>query len=161
MRAAGPQRCATREGFSRKNRRNLRFPAEIVILILVPRAGASVLIVTYGRLFAECLRAGELLASRGIPVALLKLNRIRPVPQQSVQKSLAYRYVFFAEEAIAAGGVGEHFLRLLVEQGFSGKFHLNAVQDHFVAHACERRQMEQNGLDARSVADIITMECSH
>lgn len=128
---------------------------------LISRAGASVLIVTYGRLFAECLRAGELLASRGIPAALLKLNRIRPIPQQSVREALAYRYVFFTEEAIAAGGVGEHFLRLLTEQGFSGKFHLNAVQDHFVAHACERRQMEQNGLDARSVADIITMECSH
>ncbi|MDD6174470.1 MAG: 1-deoxy-D-xylulose-5-phosphate synthase [Firmicutes bacterium] len=128
---------------------------------LIPGAEASVLLVTYGRLFAECLRAAGLLAQRGIAVSLLKLNCIRPVPQQAVEKAAEYPNVFFAEESVAAGGVGEHFLRLLTEQGFSGKFRLSAVQDRFVAHASERRQMEQNGLDAESVADIITMECSH
>ena len=47
------------------------------------------------------------------------------------------------------------------EQNFAGRFRLRAVQDHFVPHACERSQMLQNGLDAKSLADFITMECSN
>ncbi len=128
-------------------------------LILQP--DARILLVTYGRLFAECIQARELLNQSGISISLLKLNCIRPVAQQAVCAAAEYQHVIFAEEAMAAGGVGEHFLRLLAEQNFAGRFRLRAVQDHFVPHACERSQMLQNGLDAKSLADFITMECSN
>ena len=127
---------------------------------LLEQPDRKILLVTYGRLFAECLSAAEKLEETGIHVSLLKLNRIRPVPEEAVAAASAYPAVFFAEEAMASGGIGEHFLRLLSDRNFEGKFRLRAVQDHFVAHACEHRQMEQNGLDSASLADFIMMECS-
>ena len=79
------------------------------------------LIITYGRLFSYACKAMATLRDQGINVRILKLNRIKPIPEEAVAVASRARQVFFFEEGIQQGGVGEHFDYLLSQNNFYGK----------------------------------------
>lgn len=115
----------------------------------------DVCIVTYGRLFsfaAECLPR---LMQEGLPVRLLKLNRIIPIDPQAVARAAACRKVFFFEEGVRRGGIGEHFGFLLQERGFTGSYFLRAVDDPYIPHAPMFRALEALGLNAQGMAAAV------
>ena len=111
---------------------------------------AAVTAVTYGKLTASVCRA-----AKGLPVRVLKLGRIRPVDPEAVQIALDSKKVFFFEEGVRTGGVGEAFALRLLEQGFSGSYDLNAVPDCFVQQATVEAQLRQYGLDEASIRQKI------
>ena len=103
---------------------------------------AAVCLVTYGRVFSFAAECKEHLEQGGLPVKILKLNRIIPLDGQAVQEAFSCREVFFLEEGVQSGGIGEHFAYLLEQRGFSGSFHLRAIQDPFIKHAPMFRSLE-------------------
>ena len=109
-------------------------------------AAADVTVVTYGRLTAAVCRAAN-----GLAVRVLKLDRIQPIDPEAVQAVLDSRKVFFFEEGVRTGGVGERFALALLEQGFGGRFDLTAVPDCFVPQASVSSQSRQFGLDEASI----------
>lgn len=121
-------------------------------------AAAPALLVTYGRLFAQACRAQEVLNSRGMAVEVLKLDRIKPLPEGALQAAARKKRVFFFEEGIRTGGVGEHFESLLYEKtAFSGTCRIHAIEN-FVAHASVSQCLQALGLDADSMVQTITTE---
>lgn len=62
-------------------------------------------------------------------VKLIKLNRIIPVCEGAVEAAKDCRDVYFFEEGIRRGGAGEGFLFDLSKAGFSGKYHLRAIEN--------------------------------
>lgn len=119
---------------------------------------SPVAVVSYGREFAEAADAALRLAQSDMGVSLIKLNRVFPIPQQAVQCLLQCSRVYFFEEGIACGGIGEHFEAELLRSGFKGTFRLQAVTDGFVKQADVRRQKEWNGLDSDSIVRLIREE---
>ncbi len=119
---------------------------------------SGILIVAYGRLFAQACVAREALGNKGLRVSVLKLNRIKPVSRHAVRAALPYQRVFFFEEGMKIGGVGESFLTLLTESGYSGKLTLRAVDDIFVGQATCLQALEECGLDARGMQACIEEE---
>ncbi|MCI1983133.1 MAG: 1-deoxy-D-xylulose-5-phosphate synthase [Oscillospiraceae bacterium] len=114
-------------------------------------------IVTYGRLFSfACLACSEL-NRRGDRTAVVKLNRIKPVDPEAVRQASGAKQVFFFEEGIQQGGIGEHFGFLLGQAGFAGKFYLRAIND-FVAHATMRQALEALGLTENGMLQMILAE---
>lgn len=112
-------------------------------------------IVTYGRLFsfaAECLGPLE---EAGIKVRLLKLNRIIPIDPQAVAAAASCRSVFFFEEGVRRGGIGEHFGYLLQNSGYKGRYYLRAIEDPYIPHAPMFRALESLGLNARGMAAMV------
>ena len=107
---------------------------------------ASVTVVTYGRLTAAVCRAAA-----GLPVRVLKLGRIRPIDPAAVEAALHSETVFFFEEGVRTGGVGEAFALRLLEQGFRGQYDLTAVPDCFVPQASVASQLTRYGLDEASI----------
>ena len=118
--------------------------------------GADTAIVTYGRLSAEAVKACDALAKKGIPTQVVALNQIHPLPAGAMAIFKEKQNVFFLEEGLRTGGVGEQTALRLLEGGFGGQFRLTAVPDCFVAQASAKEQLRKYGLDADSMIQTIS-----
>lgn len=118
-----------------------------------PEAEAA--LVTYGRLFFNAEKALKLLGEEADRVKIIKLNRIKPIPEEAVEAVLGCRNVFFFEEGMKGGGVGERFGCELLLRGFKSGYRLTAVEDEFVAHASVDRLMEKYSMSPEKMAQII------
>lgn len=116
---------------------------------------ASVAVVTYGRIFSFAAEAAEQLKNKGISLKLVKLNRIIPIDPEAISAVLSCRSVYFFEEGIEAGGIGERFSFLLYQAGFTGKYDLTAIKDPFIRHAPMFYSLEQLGLNAKGIEQKI------
>lgn len=110
----------------------------------------SRVIVTYGRTVAAALQAAALAGN----TAVLKLNRVLPLPAEAVQAAAKFKTVLFAEEGIAAGGIGMQFIAALALAGYRGKTLLHAIEG-FVPQAPVPRALQQLGLDAQGLAALL------
>ncbi|WP_099204194.1 1-deoxy-D-xylulose-5-phosphate synthase [Scatolibacter rhodanostii] len=119
---------------------------------------AEFAIVTYGRLFSFAATAYHSLKQKGIALKIVKLNRIIPIDKQAVKEAAKCRTVFFYEEAILQGGIGEHFSYLLQKEAFIGKYRIKAIEDPFVEHAPMFYALEALGLSASSIEETIFQE---
>ena len=117
---------------------------------------AEQVIVTYGRIFAEAVSACDSLNETNQNTGVLKLNRIIPMDIEAVKSVLSAKQIFFFEEGIRSGGIGERFGELLLENGFKGAYTLTAVPDEFVVHAPVSSQMKRYKLDAEGMLSVIT-----
>lgn len=124
---------------------------------LYGEAGAPVLLITYGRLFAQACRAQERLLHEGVRAEILKLNQIKPLPAAALDAAQNRQAVFFFEEGMRCGGVGEHFAASLLERGFHGKFFLQAI-DRFVPHETVAQALADLKLDSSAMVQIIKTE---
>ncbi len=112
-------------------------------------------IVTYGRLFSQACLAKENLELKGINVCILKLNKIKPIEKKSVLFAKKFKNVFFFEESILTGGVGESFNYELGCVSFKGNFYLTAIEDKFVPQAEVMASLQKLNLDANGMEKII------
>lgn len=116
---------------------------------------APVCIVTYGRLFSFAAEALDRWRKKGLFVKLIKLNRIIPVEQEAVREASHCRQVFFFEEGIQQGGIGEQFAFLLQQEGFRSNYYLRAISDPFISQAPMFRSLEQLGLSAQGICRFV------
>ena len=112
------------------------------------------LIITYGRLFSYACIAKEDLEKQGIKTCILKLNVIKPVPNDAVNSAIKFKNCFFFEEGMKNGGVGEHFGFSMYQSGYKGKFSLTAI-DSYVQQAKVESSLHNLGLDADGIATKI------
>ncbi|MCL2023215.1 MAG: 1-deoxy-D-xylulose-5-phosphate synthase [Oscillospiraceae bacterium] len=108
---------------------------------------ADICLVTYGRLFEQSAKAAEILKTRGVEVRIIKLNRVLPISKAAVKSALSSKAVYFFEEGVRFGGVGERFGASLLENGFCGTYKITAVQV-FVTQGSIESLMSRFGLDA-------------
>ncbi|MDD5952665.1 MAG: 1-deoxy-D-xylulose-5-phosphate synthase [Oscillospiraceae bacterium] len=118
-------------------------------------AQAKIAIVTYGRLFSYACLARESLLEKGVSVKIVKLNQIKPIDPQALEAALSCRQVFFFEEGILQGGVGERFYFLLGQKGFHGRYTLRGVDNTFVPHAKVSQSLAHLGLDDKGMETTI------
>ena len=117
--------------------------------------GGDTLIVTYGRLFSEALKAQRMLKEQGRDVCILKLCRVKPIDHQAVEEAKAFRNIFFFEEGIRSGSVADMLRDQLEEIGYDGYYHVRAVDNIYVQHAAVQSSLKALGLDAESMAAAI------
>lgn len=118
---------------------------------------AENVIVTYGRLFSFACKAIAQLREHNISCRIIKLNRIKPIDPEAVQGAMRGKKLFFFEEGVEQGGIGEHFNYLLGQSGFQGKFILRGITD-FIPHASMAQILESLGLDDAGMAELIMTE---
>jgi 1-deoxy-D-xylulose-5-phosphate synthase len=117
---------------------------------------ADTVIVTYGRLFGFAAAAVRRLKEQGIPVMTLKLTKIKPIDKDAVTILLGKKEIFFFEEGVKSGSVGERLALILKEQGYEGEYTLTAVNDSFVPHAPVKSLLKRYKLDTDGMCEIIT-----
>lgn len=104
-------------------------------------------IVTYGRLFNEALKAKE----KDNDLDIIKLNKVFPFSDELVKTLLSYSCIHFYEETVKSGGIGEHLISLLLQDGFKGEFTIHAIDNKFVPAASVTSTIAANGLDYESM----------
>ena len=116
---------------------------------------AKIAIVTYGRLFFNAVEAVKIAGESYDNVKIIKLNRIKPLPENAVEAAIGCEKVLFFEEGMKGGGIGEKFGCDLLIKGFGGKYRLTAVEDEFVAHASVSSLMEKYSMSPSAMARIL------
>jgi 1-deoxy-D-xylulose-5-phosphate synthase len=96
------------------------------------------LVVSYGRL------ADNITEIDGTDSLLLL--KIFPIPEEALHIASRYKKVYFFEEGIKSGGIGEKFLLELYGKGFRGEYELTAIEGH-VSAADVETQLKKLGLD--------------
>nr|WP_319488121.1 1-deoxy-D-xylulose-5-phosphate synthase [uncultured Caproiciproducens sp.] len=119
---------------------------------------ADLVIVTYGRLFSFACKALSSLRELGVSVRIIKLNRIKPVDMDAAAEAAAAKEIYFFEEGIQQGGIGEHFSYLLAQIGYHCEFHLRAITN-FVPQATMLQSLNALGLDDKGMVNMIMTEC--
>lgn len=127
---------------------------------VIGNADSETAVVTYGRVSFNALTAAKELFDKGINVKVIKLNKIKPFPKGVAEAVFDCKNVFFFEEGMRSGGIGERFAAELLEMGYKGKYSITAVDGEFVSHASVQRLMEKYSLDAAGIVRKIGNEVS-
>lgn len=104
-------------------------------------------IVTYGREFSQCVKALNELEDTFI----VKLNRIKPIDSAVINHLKSVQNIWFYEEGIALGGIGESFASLLFENKISANYRHICIRDEFVKQASTDAQICTYKLDYKSI----------
>lgn len=110
-----------------------------------------ILLIGYGPLLSNLLEAARLLEAQGIACEVLKLFRIRPLPEACIRDAaMRAGAVLIAEESIPEGSVGQRIAAMLVNE----PVRVAAVNcaSRFLPCGSITRLREACGLDAKSIA---------
>ena len=111
-------------------------------------------VVSFGREFLNVYDAlGELDNTFAI-----KLNRIKPINPNVLGLLKNVKTVYFFEEGITSGGVGECFGSMLAESDVTAKFRHICIEDEFIKQASVDSQLKKYRLDKESIIDIVNQD---
>ncbi len=116
---------------------------------------AGITLVTYGRLFSYACRAKERLKKEGIEINIIKLCRIKPIDPKAVELASLSSRIFFFEESLVAGGIGESFGYELKKTGKSFYYKIHGIKDRFVRHETVLEALAELELDDSGMMRII------
>lgn len=108
---------------------------------------ADICLVSYGREFVNCFDAMKEIDD----CFAVKLSKIKPLNPEVADYLKNVSKIYFFEEGIKSGGVGEAFALLLEENNIKAKYEHIAVSDEFVKQASVSRQLTMYGLDKDSI----------
>ncbi len=116
---------------------------------------SDVAVLTYGRQFFEVYAAVQQLKEKGKNVTIIKLNKIYPLSDELIKTVLGFKKVYFFEESLKSGSVGEHLAAKLLENSFGGQFKAFAIDNTFVPACDVLGTLKKYKLDAQSIAETL------
>ncbi len=117
---------------------------------------AENVIVTYGTMFAEALKAADILNNDGINVKIIKLLRILPIDENVYSELSGAENVFFFEESVKSGSIGETFAGNMLERGITPRFKHCAFPDCFVKQGTRAQVLAEYKLDAAGISETVS-----
>lgn len=111
-------------------------------------------IVSYGREVVPCLKAIRLAK---VPVTFLKLNKIFPISEETIQKLLSFKKILVVEEGFINGGIGAYLGNALLNRGFHGTFKNVGVENLFMRSGKPNELLKEHCLDEESLAKMISL----
>lgn len=85
--------------------------------------------------------------------------RIKPIDKQAIKFAAAFKKIFFFEEGMLTGGIGETFENELINLNYSEFYKITAIDDCFVPHSTTIMALENYKLDPDSMCKIISETC--
>ena len=67
--------------------------------------------------------------------------------------ALKHNEIYFYEESVRSGSIGQSFADVLFEKGYNGKYEHIAVDDSFVAHATVKSLLKKYKLDTDDIVE--------
>ena len=112
----------------------------------------ELLLVTYGRTYAEIRALCDRRRAAGQATGVLKLNRVLPLGDEAVEIAQEYRCVLVMEEA--CGGVGDLLGSRLLKSGYTGRYAVRSIEE--TLGACTVQQgLHRLGLDADGIEAFV------
>ena len=116
---------------------------------------AKTVLVTYGRMFADAVTAAKMLENDGMSVKIIKLLRIVPIDENVYCELSDAENVFFFEEAVKSGSIGESFASNLLERGITPKYKHCAFPDCFVKQGTKAEVLSEYRLDSNGIYETV------
>lgn len=116
--------------------------------------GGQNLAVSYGRIFHDLYAANE----EGRFGALLKLNKLNPLPDELIEKIASYESIVFFEEVEQNGSIGEHLLLLLSQIGWKGRYRAVSLPNGFFKQGKVPQMLREYRLDKDGMMEILREE---
>lgn len=120
---------------------------------------SNVLIISYGRIFSNCYEAVNELSKDSENqkrVSLLKITKIAPLDKKIIDIALSYDKIYFVEEGIKTGGIGEQVGSMLIENEYKGEYCIKAIENKFIPQSTVDQAFELLGLDKNSIKEMIS-----
>ncbi len=117
--------------------------------------GSTVALLSLGTRLAECARAAEMLAAKGISTTVADARFAKPLDADLILRLARYHELLITIEEGAIGGFGAHVMQLLAEQsalerpGFKARSMI--LPDLFIDHDSPAAMYAKAGLDARAI----------
>lgn len=138
------------------NRGNIEAAWNPVVPWVEQRAGADVVIVTYGVITDNVLGAAKLLSVQGIDAAVIRLTQIEPLPVSPLIDYIrSYRHALIVEEVCDGSGIGDALIAAL-SSGLTGVcFSKLDLGKQYITHGAVGKLYAHYGLDSDSIAKHI------
>ena len=117
------------------------------------KENSSKLIITYGRITGEVLNAVKTLKNNRIYISVVSLNKIKPINDDVISLALGYDNIYFYEETVKSGSIGQSFADMLFEKNYRGSYEHISVDDSFVPHASVGELLKKYKFDRDSIIE--------
>ena len=120
--------------------------------VVTYRRGPDGMILTYGTLTNEALKAADILADQGIRISVMRLQQIHPLPLEAIGIMYDGQHsILIAEEAV--GGIAENLAWHMSRMAPKARFAVSDLGKGFITHGNMASLYRHCGLDAASLAD--------
>lgn len=128
---------------------------------LIHEGGSGVALLSYGHIFANVLKAAELLAQDGIDATIVNARFAKPLDLEMLRWVAAHHSVIVSvEEGCILGGFGSAVNEAFLAEKIDARCHILGIPDVFIEHGDQAWQREQAGLAphqiAQTVRDLVT-----
>ena len=116
--------------------------------------GRDGVILSFGALLGDCLRAAELLRNEGLDVGVINARFVKPLDGEVIQRALREcPFVVTVEEAALTAGFGSAVIELAADLGIDAS-HLRrlGLSDRFIEHGERAELLAGLGLNAEGIA---------
>ncbi|HWL71177.1 MAG TPA: 1-deoxy-D-xylulose-5-phosphate synthase [Geminicoccus sp.] len=121
----------------------------------VVREGSRAALLSFGTRLAECQKAADELAVRGISVTVADARFAKPLDEELVRQLLAHHELVVTVEEGSIGGFGSQVQQWALDQGLldGGSVRLRSMilPDRFIDHGTPAGQYAEAGLDAAAI----------
>ncbi|MBN1523069.1 MAG: 1-deoxy-D-xylulose-5-phosphate synthase [Spirochaetales bacterium] len=138
----------------------LSLPIEEGRGVFLEKNSADILIVTLGGTIPEVQATKRLLGEQGIEADIYNLRFIKPIDLEYFLGVVSkYDQVFFIEDGVLLGGIGEYLGSELVKKYPHKTYTLFGVPDTFVEHGSRSELFELCGLSPNRISERISGVC--
>jgi transketolase len=125
----------------------------------VLRGGQDVALLATGPAVREALRAGELLAERGVSARVLSMHTVKPIDREAVLSAARTGLIVTLEEHTVIGGLGGAVAETLAEAGAGTPLRRLGLQDVFACMVGSYEDVKQRfGITAQALVDTVVAE---
>jgi 1-deoxy-D-xylulose-5-phosphate synthase len=122
----------------------------------IVREGGKVALLCLGTRLAECAKAADLLAGRGLATTIADMRFLKPLDLDLVLRLAREHEVLLTVEEGSMGGFGAAVLHALAHAGALDrglKIRTLTLPDRLIDHDTQERQYAEAGLDATAIAN--------
>ncbi len=123
------------------------------------REGRDIALLSFGTRLADCLKAADMLAAKGIAITVADARFAKPLDEALVTKLLQTHSTLITIEEGSTGGFGAAVLSFVANAGLldDGKTKLRSLTlpDEYQAHDSHAAQLAEAGLDAAGIVEQI------
>lgn len=121
------------------------------------REGDAATVIGTGPTVAEALKAGQILAAKGVAARVLSMHTIKPIDRQAVVRAAAETgLIVTIEEHTVVGGLGAAVAEVLADEGAGTPLRRLGLQDVFAIMSGSREEFrEAYGIAAGAVVEAV------
>src|SRR5205807_3817598 len=114
-------------------------------------------LIAYGNLFANCVKAAELLRKEGLELAVINARFVKPLDKQTLLRAVEQLpLVVTVEEGTLEGGFGSAVLEAANTEGLDTRHIVRrGLPDRFIEHAERGELLADLGLDAKGLSQTV------